>query len=223
MSLAEADNAAVRYQINRWPGFANAPAHLIYSVRFAGACAGLAQLVEQLFRKQQVCGSSPQVGSMRGAGTQADVAEQADALRSGRSGGNPVGVRISPSAPDSDPSNGDRVRARSQREDTHRRELGMAADPRGGLEESPSCTEQGCPVKAGEARQRVNSPYRRVPGRESNRNQTRGPRPGGLKRAILPAAISDSTVCRLLAEVGSREQSRRRRRDQPSRLREMAI
>ena len=25
--------------------------------------AGLAQLVEQLFRKQQVCGSSPQVGS----------------------------------------------------------------------------------------------------------------------------------------------------------------
>ncbi len=38
----------------------------------------------------------------------------------------------------------------------------------------------------------------------------------GLKRAILPAAISDSAACRLLAEAESREQSRRRRRDQPS-------
>lgn len=66
------------------------------------ARAGLAQLVEQLFRKQQVCGSSPQVGSpLTGWRTpHADVAELADALRSGRSEGNLVGVRISPSAPD---------------------------------------------------------------------------------------------------------------------------
>src|SRR5215207_7103253 len=64
-------------------------------------CAGLAQLVEQLFRKQQVPGSSPGVGSgprMAGA-QQAEVAEPADALRSGRSEGNLVGVQISPSAP----------------------------------------------------------------------------------------------------------------------------
>ena len=63
--------------------------------------AGLAQLVEQLFRKQQVPGSSPGVGSgprMAGA-QQAEVAEPADALRSGRSEGNLVGVQISPSAP----------------------------------------------------------------------------------------------------------------------------
>ncbi len=153
---------------------------------------------------------------MRDAGTQADVAEQADALRSGRSGGNPVGVRISPSAPDSDPLTTGSGSRTFTCEETHRRELGMAAGPRGGLEESPSCTEQGCPVKAGETRQRVDSPHWRVPGRESNRNQTRGPRSGGLKRAILPAAISDSTVCRLLAKVGSREQLRRRRRNQPS-------
>lgn len=64
--------------------------------------AGLAQLVEQLFRKQQVVGSSPTVGSNRAELidlTRAEVAEPADALRSGRSGGNPVGVQISPSAP----------------------------------------------------------------------------------------------------------------------------
>ena len=64
--------------------------------------AGLAQLVEQLFRKQQVAGSSPAVGSGRRQSPgrmHAEVAEPADALRSGRSGGNPVGVQISPSAP----------------------------------------------------------------------------------------------------------------------------
>ncbi len=147
--------------------------------------------------------------------TIADVAEQADALRSGRSGGNPVGVRISPSAPGQD-SSWNRCPRTLTCEDTHRKEERMAADPLDGLEESPSCTEQGCPVKAGETRSRVDSPDWRVARRESNSNQTRGFRPGGLKRAILPAAISDSTVCRLLAKVGSREQLRRRRRNQPS-------
>lgn len=63
----------------------------------AGA-AELAQLVEQLFRKQQVAGSSPAFGS-RLHSTSCRSGETADALRSGRSGGNPVGVQISPSAP----------------------------------------------------------------------------------------------------------------------------
>ena len=64
----------------------------------AGA-AELAQLVEQLFRKQQVAGSSPAFGS-RLHNTSCRSGETADALRSGRSGGNPVGVQISPSAPE---------------------------------------------------------------------------------------------------------------------------
>ena len=73
-------------------------------IRLAGGIrAGLAQLVEQLFRKQQVSGSSPEVGSnpvASGRTTEhAEVAELADALRSGRSEGNLVGVQISPSAP----------------------------------------------------------------------------------------------------------------------------
>lgn len=63
----------------------------------AGA-AELAQLVEQLFRKQQVAGSSPAFGSEL-HNTSCRSGETADALRSGRSGGNPVGVQISPSAP----------------------------------------------------------------------------------------------------------------------------
>ena len=54
----------------------------------AQARADLAQLVEQLFRKEQVWGSSPQVGSTgeESVGNRAEVAESADALRSGRSG-----------------------------------------------------------------------------------------------------------------------------------------
>ncbi len=164
----------VRYLFYPCRRFAKPFGNLIYCVRSPRACAGLAQLVEQLFRKQQVCGSSPQVGSVPAERTtHADVAEQADALRSGRSGGNPVGVRISPSAP------GEYSRwSPSSRtltvEVTHRREKRMAADPPDGLEESPSCTEQGCPVKAGETRSRVDSPDWRVARRESNSNHTRG-------------------------------------------------
>ena len=56
--------------------------------------------------------------------------------------------------------------------------------------------------------------------RESNRDQACF---GRVKRAILPAAISDSAASRLLAKAGSREPSQRRRCDQPSGLREMAI
>jgi hypothetical protein len=53
-----------------------------------GSLADLAQLVEQLFRKQQVSGSSPEVGSVTATAPmkRAEVAEPADALRSGRSG-----------------------------------------------------------------------------------------------------------------------------------------
>ena len=47
-----------------------------------------------------------------------------------------------------------------------------------------------------------------VPGNrcESNSNQTGRGNANRLKRAILPAAISDPTVIRWLAEVESREQ-----------------
>ena len=45
--------------------------------------------------------------------------------------------------------------------------------------------------------------------RESNRDQNRFT---GVKRVILPAAISESAASRLLAEAGSREPPRRRRR-----------
>jgi hypothetical protein len=41
---------------------------------------------------------------------------------------------------------------------------------------------------------------------ESNRNQTGRGDANRLKRAILPAAISDPTASRWLAEVESREQ-----------------
>ena len=46
----------------------------------------------------------------------------------------------------------------------------------------------------------------------------------GVKRAILPAAISESAASRLLAEAGRREPSRRRRRGRPRKgPREMTI
>jgi hypothetical protein len=47
--------------------------------------------------------------------------------------------------------------------------------------------------------------------RESNRDQCRR-ETTGVKRAILPAAISESAASRLLAEAGRREPPRRRRR-----------
>src|SRR5262245_11346303 len=78
-------------------------------------------------------------------------------------------------------------------------------------EESPSCTERGCPVKAGEARVdacRQSRSAWRV--HESNRNHSAAGT-WRLKRAILPAAISDRTVCRLLAKVRGREQVQRTR------------
>lgn len=81
----------------------------------------------------------------------------------------------------------------------------------GGLEESPSCRERGCPVKAGAASQRRQSRLARGQPRESNRDQTGFAVPQGgerrVKRAILPAAISDPAAIRLLAEAESREQS----------------
>jgi len=44
--------------------------------------------------------------------------------------------------------------------------------------------------------------------RESNRDHAAG-KPSGVKRVILPAAISDSAAMRWLAQAGSREQPRR--------------
>ncbi len=162
--------------------------------------ADLAQLVEQLFRKQQVAGSSPAVGSRRhlarpGEGEEtkvfrAEVAEPADALRSGRSERKLVGVQISPSAPDllRVPWRGE-VAARPM---VARRLTGAGRGtfttedegreggrwPGSGPEESPGCAEQGCPVKAGEAwssdggRRRQSRSARGSP-RESNRDQGR--------------------------------------------------
>ena len=66
----------------------------------AATHADLAQLVEQLFRKQQVRGSSPRVGSGR-AGAIRNAAEVAKWQTRYVQGvvGQPVGVQISPSAP----------------------------------------------------------------------------------------------------------------------------
>jgi hypothetical protein len=74
-------------------------------------------------------------------------------------------------------------------------------------EESPSCPERGCPAKAGAALRRRQSRLARVsvratetkPGPASNRGNR-------VKRAILPAAISDAAAIRLLAKAGRREQ-----------------
>ena len=66
----------------------------------------------------------------------------------------------------------------------------------------------------GESRGGASAPTVHTGARETAREQQRPfPASAGVKRAILPAAISESAVTRLLAEAGSREQSRRRRRD----------
>ena len=79
-------------------------------------------------------------------------------------------------------------------------------------EESPSCTERGCPVKAGEAPPGVDSPdWRAVRRARATETMSSGQCRVEVKRAILPAAISESAASRLLAEAGSREQPRRRR------------
>jgi hypothetical protein len=67
----------------------------------------------------------------------------------------------------------------------------------------------GCLAKVRETRDTGSTVQIGAPGNrcESNRNQTGRGNVNRLKRAILPAAISDPTVIRLLAEVESREQS----------------
>lgn len=152
------------------------------------------------------------------------MAESADALRSGRSGGNPVGVQVSPSAPcehGTYPSNSAvggplvRLHAKSAsrgrgdgrwhhargKSGLHRARV--PGESQGGGSSDPSTVQIGTVRKD----------------RESNRDQTCF---GRVKRAILPAAISDSAATRLLAEAGSREPSRRRRRDR-RKSREMTV
>ncbi len=139
------------------------------------------------------------------------MAEPADALRSGRSGGNPVGVQISPSAPS--PAGPVHGVGRACTFTTRTRAGRTVADLLRS-EESPGCKERGCPAKAGEALRRRQSRSARGQPRESNSDQDRR-FAAGVKRAILPAAISGSAVTRWLAQAGSREQPRRRRRGRP--------
>ena len=75
-------------------------------------------------------------------------------------------------------------------------------------EESPSCAEQRCLTKvreAGSDARRQSRPAHRATGARAT--ETRPDRLAGIwvKRAILPAAISDPAAIRLLAEAESRE------------------
>ncbi len=79
---------------------------MVNLVGSSGRCtlAGLAQLVEQLFRKQQVRGSSPRVGSGQPDETRfhAEVAKWQTRYVQGVVEQS-MGVRVSPSAPGSRP------------------------------------------------------------------------------------------------------------------------
>ena len=90
-------------------------------------------------------------------------------------------------------------------------------------EESPGCREQGCLMKVREIRFGGSTVQNRRTGNRVRATVTNAVVRHGVKRAILPAAISDSAVTRLLAKAGSREPSQRRRCDQSSGLREMTI
>ena len=89
----------------------------------------------------------------------------------------------------------------------------MVAGVLAALEESPSCTERGCLVKAREAAARPSTVQIGVPGTGARATETKpdAATRTRLKRAILPAAISDPAVIRLLAEAESREQPSRAR------------
>ena len=137
------------------------------------ARAGLAQLVEQLFRKQQVAGSSPAVGSRDGPGKrQANRPKWRNRQTryvQGVVGESPWEFKSplrhhGPSRPSVDPSDravgdGGRPAPAGRRGTfTTEGEAGrMVAGP-SGSEESPSCTERGCPAKAGAAPRGVDSP-----------------------------------------------------------------
>jgi len=78
-----------------------------------------------------------------------------------------------------------------------------------GPEESPSCTEQGCPAKAGEVRLiRADSPDRRASGRESNSDQGHPPRWMEWKGQSSPqqSPIRPLAGCSPRSEVESRHE-----------------
>jgi hypothetical protein len=128
-----------------------------WSARESGSrfCADLAQLVEQLFRKQQVSGSSPEVGSRLDAiqehgpkwrNRQTRYVQGVVGIARGSSN-LPFGTKIQ--------SFGSGRRATAG---TLITEDVVGKDDRWLMpEESPSCTERGCPVKAGEALRRRQS------------------------------------------------------------------
>ncbi len=180
-------------------------------------------VVEQLFRKQQVVGSNPTVGSRLAH----DACLPKWRNRQTRYVQGVVGAtpwefksplrhpshQIRPVAKDADGPGFARLHVKYASEV---REMVAGTLP----EESPGCKERGCPVKAGETvLVAVDSPDRHALARESNRDQACKRR---VKRAILPAAISESAATRLLAKAGGREPSRRRRRDR-RKSREMTI
>jgi hypothetical protein len=143
------------------------------------------------------------------------VAEPADALRSGRSGLKPVGVQISPSALDVGPQGRSARRVRRARtlktEGVKGRMIaGACARGKSELHRARVPGES----RGGAARRRQ-SRSARATTRESNRDHSAAAFSNGavrrVKRAILPAAISESAVIRLLAEAGSREQSLQKR------------
>ena len=163
------------------------------------ALAGLAQLVEQLFRKQQVRGSSPRVGSEQ---AECDPSprrsgEMADALRSGRSGATrgssslPFGTRVSFETLTTD---------RSDRE-------GRSLDPKGSRGKSELHRARVPGESQGGAFRRRQSRLACFRTREQQKPFRFGFRTERLKRAILPAAISDPAASRLLAKAERREQS----------------
>lgn len=122
----------------------------------------------------------------------AEVAELADALRSGRSGGNPVGVQISPSAPPVRWPVGHRERCRAGRSLAP---LRCQRKVRAAQSRVPGVN----PGQRGPAPLTVQTGTSGMARRESNRDNNRAL--PGVKRAILPAAISDRAAIRLLAEA----------------------
>ena len=208
--------------------------------------AELAQLVEQLFRKQQVAGSSPAFGSSISTILRAGVAKRQTRYVQGVVGVTPWEFK-SPLRHQVGRTAGNARRFPCQtrlliywrQEGNLRNHLatrwlhlkmlaclrskGMVADGYQSVRGKSGLRRARVPDESqGDSFRRVDSPDRHT-GSRVRATVTNAVVRHGVKRAILPAAISDSAVIRLLAKAGSREPSQRRRCDQSSGLREMTI